>query len=134
MAAAKKGGAKPPETVEAFLRALDHPLAAGIRALRKRILALDPRIGEGIKWNAPSFFLEDHFATFKLRPETKIFLVLHTGAKPKARSRPFEVPDPAGLLTWPAKDRALLTLASSAEVKKHGAAIDGIVRSWISQL
>lgn len=134
MAAAKKGGAKPPETVEAFLRALDHPLAAGIRALRKRILALDPRIGEGIKWNAPSFFLEDHFATFKLRPETKIFLVLHTGAKPKARAKPIVVPDPEGLLTWPAKDRALLTLASSAEVKKHGAAIDGIVRSWISQL
>ena len=131
MAAAKKAKA---DDVEVFLAGLEHPHLAGIRALRKRILALDPRIGEGIKWNAPSFYLADHFATFKLRPEAKIQLVLHTGAKPKARAKTFEVPDPACLLTWPAKDRALLELASSAEVKKHGAAIEAILRSWISQL
>ena len=60
--------------------------------------------------------------------------MLHTGAKPKARAKPLAVPDPEGLLTWPAKDRALLTLASSADVKRHGAAIDAVLRSWISQL
>ncbi|HKH48386.1 MAG TPA: DUF1801 domain-containing protein [Thermoanaerobaculia bacterium] len=69
--------------VDAFLATLEHPHKESIQALRSLILSLDPRIREEIKWNAPSFLIQDHFATFKLHPPTSIQLVLHTGAKPR---------------------------------------------------
>ncbi|HEY1013276.1 MAG TPA: hypothetical protein VGE07_11265, partial [Herpetosiphonaceae bacterium] len=70
------------QTVAEFLDELDHPHKPAIAALREQILALDPRIREGIKWNAPSFALGDDFATFKLRPAETIQIVLHPGARP----------------------------------------------------
>ncbi len=120
--------------VEAFLDALDHPHAAGIRHLRERILALDPRIGEEVKWNAPSFRLDDHFATFKLHPPTAIRLVLHAGAKARKPPRPFTLRDPEGLVTWAAPDRCLVTVAGSeAAVAKAGAIAD-LLGQWMRQL
>lgn len=53
-------------TVSDFIAGLTHPHKAGIELLRAMILGLDARISEEIKWNAPSFKLNDHFATFKL--------------------------------------------------------------------
>ena len=55
-------------SVEAFLATLEHPHKEGVKALRKAILGVDARIREEIKWNAPSFCIEDHFATFRLQP------------------------------------------------------------------
>ena len=42
--------------VDAFMKTLKHPLADLAEALRRVILAVDPAIGEEIKWNAPAFF------------------------------------------------------------------------------
>lgn len=121
-------------TVADFLTALDHPHKAAIGRIRSMVLGLDPRLTESIKWNAPSFQLEDHFATFKLHPPTKIALVLHRGAKPKGPPKAFAVDDPAGLLTWPAPDRALVTLGSEAELLAHEGALRRILEQWIAQL
>lgn len=121
-------------TVSQFLLQTDHPQRAGIERLRELILGLDPRIDEEIKWNAPSFKLDDHFATFKLHPPKNIQLVLHTGAKGRSGTRRFEIDDPAGLLAWPATDRCVLTLASSEALAVHEVAVLGIVRQWIAQL
>lgn len=120
--------------VAAFIQTLQHPHKAGIETLRGLILGLDSRITEEIKWNAPSFRITDHFATFKLFPPKNIQLVLHTGAKAKSDEREFSVDDPAGLLKWPATDRCVLTLSSSAELKTHQAAVVQILRQWIAQL
>ncbi|MFO0613331.1 MAG: DUF1801 domain-containing protein [Polyangiaceae bacterium] len=121
-------------TVKNFLAALDHPHKAAIERIRSMVLGLDPRITESIKWNAPSFQLEDHFATFKLHPPTKIALVLHTGAKAKGPPMAFAVDDPAGLMTWPAPDRALVTLKSEADLLAHEGALRRILEQWIAQL
>jgi len=45
-----------PQAVDAYMRALKHPLAGLVAELRETILAADPSIGEEIKWNAPAFF------------------------------------------------------------------------------
>jgi hypothetical protein len=45
-----------PAKVDAYMKALKHPLADVLAALRKIILKTDPAIGEEIKWNAPTFF------------------------------------------------------------------------------
>ena len=120
--------------VRAFLDALEHPQKAGIVRLRRIILGVDERIGEGIKWNAPSFFITEHFATFKVFPPKAIQLVLHTGAKPTGKPRTMKVPDPAGLLKWPAPDRCVLTLPTEKALVEHEAAVVAILRHWIAQL
>lgn len=121
-------------SVSQLLAQTDHPHRAGIERLRELILDLDPRIGEEIKWNAPSFRLDDHFATFRLHPPKNIQLVLHTGAKGRSGARRFQIDDPAGLLTWPATDRCVLTLASREALATHEATVLGILRQWIAQL
>lgn len=120
--------------VTAYLASLDHPHRDGIERLRVLILGLDPRIGEEIKWNAPSFRIDDHFATFRLHPPKNIQLILHTGAKAKSNTRRFAIDDPDGLLTWPAIDRCVLMLPSTQALAAHETAVLRIVRQWIDQL
>ena len=98
------------------------------------ILEIDERVVEDIKWNAPSFKLDDHFATFRVTPPKNIQLILHTGAKAKANSKKFVIDDPEKLLQWPATDRCVLTLASAADLKKHRAPVIRIIRQWIAAL
>jgi hypothetical protein len=126
--------AKKTDDVEALLDALDHPRRAEIESVRALILGADPRIREGIKWNAPSYSVTDHFATFKLRPGDAVQVVFHTGAKGRADLPAVQVDDPAGLLTWAAPDRCVATLRDRADVEARGDALADVVRQWIAQL
>lgn len=123
-----------PESVGQLIAGLEHPHKSGIEKLRAMILATDKRISEEIKWNAPSFKIEDHFATFKIYPPKNIQLVLHTGAKAKGDARAFKIEDPDKLLKWPASDRAVLTLASEAELLSQQASVQRILKQWVAQL
>lgn len=119
-----------PAAVDAYIRALDHPLKAELEALRRLILGVHPDIGEGIKWNAPSFHLHDYFATTGLRANDHVQLVLHTGAKVKALPAPLKIDDDAKLLTWHAPDRASLKLASLADITSKADSLRHIVDQW----
>jgi hypothetical protein len=121
-------------SVTSLLRDLKHPHKAGIEALRRLILKLDQRITEEVKWNAPSFKLNDHFATFRIHPPENIQLILHTGAKGKSNARKFKVEDPDKLLAWPATDRCVLTLESTAALKARRKSVTRIIEQWIDQL
>jgi hypothetical protein len=122
------------ETVDAFLERLEHPQLAAIRLLRAAILSADPRIREGIKWNAPSFALGEHFATFKLRPVETVQIVLHTGARARPTPARITIDDPAGLLAWVAPDRAVVTFAGLDVARARQDALIDIVRQWAEQL
>lgn len=138
MATAKAGSkAKAPSpdssaAVDAFMAALDHPFHAEITLLREILLGADPTIAEGIKWNAPSFRTAEYFATTHLRGKGTIGLILHRGAK--ARELPAEglaVADPAGLLKWLSKDRAMIEFRQRAEIDSARAALATLIRQWI---
>ena len=87
---------------ETFLASLDHPAKPEILAIREVILAVDPTIGEGIKWNAPSFHTSEHFATMNLRVKAGIGVILHFGAKKNDISTTgVAIPDPGSLLVQP---------------------------------
>ena len=118
--------------VDALMAALDHPHEAGIAALREAILAVDPAIAEGVKWNAPSFRTHEYFATVHLRAKAGIGLILHLGAK--ARDLPacgLAIDDPDGLLRWLAKDRAQVAFADAADVRRRAPALQALLRAWI---
>ena len=118
--------------VVAFLRELDHPMKKEIESVRKLILGASPEIREGIKWNAPSFRTTDYFATFNLRTQDSVRLILHMGAKAKATAKTgVKVADPEGLLEWLAKDRCLVTLGDKKDIQARRAALKALVREWI---
>jgi len=127
-------GSTTTSSVDAFLAALDHPYKNGIQALRETILSLDTGILEEVKWNAPSFRFEDHFATFRLHPAPMFQLILHTGAKTKTSPKQFQLHDPAGLAKWATGDRCSLIFQSDEDALSKRDAVAEIVREWIAQL
>src|SRR5262245_43949230 len=88
-----------------YLNLLEHPHKSAVRAVRDLIISIDPRVKEEVKWNAPSFRIEEHFATFRLQPTPICQLVLHTGSKVRKGGIRMEIPDPNGLLKWVSADR-----------------------------
>lgn len=119
-----------PEVV-AFLAALEHPRKATLERVRAILLALGPEVTEGIKWNAPSFRTTEWFATFQLRLPDRVRLVLHLGAKVKARAARPEIADPDGLLEWLGKDRALVTILDEADARAKAKSLTAVLRAWI---
>jgi hypothetical protein len=120
--------------VAAFMAALDHPMAAEVAMLRDIVTAADPGVCERIKWNAPSFFFRDDFATVNLRPPG-VGLILHTGAKAKASADAgVTIDDPRSLLKWLAKDRAIVAFGDAAAIEANRPALTAILRQWIAQM
>ena len=121
--------------VAAYLDALDHPRRAELIAVRKIILGARPGISEGIKWNAPSFFFRDYFATTGVRSPEFVHVVLHTGAKVKASAtKGVQIADPSGMLEWHAKDRCSAKFFDMKDVKQKKAAFEAIIRQWTEQM
>ncbi|MBP2161828.1 MULTISPECIES: DUF1801 domain-containing protein [Asticcacaulis] len=120
-------------SVDDFIVALVSPRKAEIEAVRQIILASHPEISEGIKWNAPSFFYKDWFATFHLRAKSGIQIILHRGAKIKTAPMR-EIADPSGLLEWLAPDRATMRFADIDAIEARRGDLSSVIRAWISAL
>ncbi len=123
-----------PSEVDEFLATLEHPRKAEIEAVRAILLGADARIHESIKWNAPSFSTTEHFATFNLRPKDAVQVVLHFGARVRARSPEISIYDPSGMLKWVAKDRCIVVLMDMKEIESKKGALRSIVKQWIRQM
>lgn len=111
---------------------LEHAEKPAVQKLREIIMSVDASIGEEIKWNAPSFYTTEHFATFHLRAKKGVQVVLHLGAKPRpdADARK-HVADPAGLLEWRGADRATVTFAGLADVETKRDSFAKVLQQWI---
>src|SRR5215467_5301576 len=97
---ASKKTTKPSESdkVDEYMKRLKHPLSDVVEALRQIILKADPKIGEEVKWNAPSFFYTGemepfnpkeyrrYLVVFNLFKKDCIRLVFWGGAKVKDKS------------------------------------------------
>jgi Domain of unknown function (DU1801) len=119
----------------ALLDALNHPLRPVIDAVRDLIRKADPAVQEGVKWNAPSFYTTEHFATLHLRSPTCVQVVLHLGAKarPGVDLRPL-IAAPPGLLQWKDGSRATIMLYSREDVERQHAVLNDVLRVWIGQV
>lgn len=121
------------QAVAEFMAQLDHPCKAQVEAVRQIILGSDKSIAEGIKWNVPSFRTAEYFATFHLRAKEGIAVIFHLGAKVKEIPEGgIAVKDPAKLLKWLAKDRAIATFGDMEDVVASKAALQALVRQWIT--
>ena len=132
---AKKPAAGGASEVDAFLAKLNDPRKETIAAVRQAILEAAPDIGEGIKWNMPSFRTADYFATTNLNPKGGVRLILHTGAKAKASGvTGAAVPDPDRVLQWLAKDRAMVGFDGPGAVAAKRGALQAIIKAWVKLL
>ena len=140
--AGKTGKTPPPavKSVEEFMRGLDHPLAPALVLVCSTIRKASPRIGEGIKWNSPSFLLKEseaYFATVNVHARPKkgdcVGVIFHRGAKVSSAPGP-KIKDPDGILEWLGKDRAAAWFVDLKEVKAKKPALADVVRQWIAQV
>jgi hypothetical protein len=121
------------KAVDEFMTALAHSSKSEVQAIRSLILAADPSISEGIKWNAPSFRTTEYFATTNLREKNGVGVILHLGAK--VREIPpggMPIDDPEKLLRWLAQDRAAVVFKDMNDFNAKKSAILSIIRSWIT--
>lgn len=121
-------------SVDALLAARAHPLDAELQTLRRIIVEADPCIRESVKWNAPSYTIDEHFATFNLRRDDRLQIILHSGAKKRATKLEVRIDEPALTLQWQDSDRALLELRTMDEIERSRAAIVNVLRQWIAQV
>jgi len=126
----KKKTTKPSdeEQVASHMKALTHPLKDEMEEIRKIIKSVDKRIGERIKWNAPSYYYLQDMVTFgPARPGTpqgdKLLLVFH---------HPFIVKIKSELLEGDYKDRRLLYFGNMKEVKSNKKELMRIVSELIA--
>lgn len=118
--------------VDAFMAQLVHPARAEVVMLRALLLAADPSIAEGIKWKAPSFRVDEYFATIHLRVKQGVGLILHLGAKVKSMpAGGVRIADPHKLLTWLAPDRAMIQFRDVEQILAEQDALHSLVREWI---
>ncbi|GAA2170982.1 hypothetical protein GCM10009846_03230 [Agrococcus versicolor] len=117
--------------VDAFMDALEHPMAAHVQRIRLAILEREPRLTERIKWKAPSIAADDvDRVTFHLRPTDRVSLILHRGVRTVDDAVPFAFVDDAGLVSWITSERGQVTLAP-AEVDDRLDDLLRLVHAWV---
>jgi hypothetical protein len=123
------------QAVDEFMSKLDHPLKPEIQEVRRAILAANPAIAEGIKWNAPSFRTSEYFATTNLRAKAGIGVILHLGAKVRdVGPEGVSISDPEKLLKWLAPDRAVIEFRDMQDFTTKRAAFERLVRDWVAHV
>ena len=121
--------------VDSQLATLEHPHRDAIVRICELLRSADPRVTGAVKWGAPSFAVDEHFATFQLRAKQGVMLVMHFGAKKReVLPERASIPDPTGLLTWVAEDRAVVGFADLADVEAKASPFVTVVRAWIAAI
>jgi len=104
-----------------------------VGSLRASILAADPRITEHVKWNAPSFVVDEtDRVTMRLHPKGGVQLIFHRGAKVRDDTATFRFDDPSGLLKWATPDRGILMIETEEDAAAKAPVITDLVRRWVA--
>jgi uncharacterized protein YdeI (YjbR/CyaY-like superfamily) len=131
-------GISEPEKVDEFMNHLNHPLVDVVKYLRKVILSIDVRIGEGIYWNAPTFYYTGKMEPFEPK-EYKRYLVGFVFNKQDCVRLVFLrgglIEDESGLLEGDYKDgRRLATFKNIEEVKNKESALKNILSKLLYKM
>jgi hypothetical protein len=121
------------DSVADYIAGLTPPLREEVETLRRAILAAADGIKEEIKWNAPSFFTGEHFATMRLNGKVPLQLILHLGAKKSFIARD-AIEDPDGLLQWLGPDRACISFPAPGSVAARVAWVQNVVSQWVQHV
>jgi len=115
-------GGRSPEVDEWFER-YDNPMKPLAQQVREAILDADPRVGETIKWQAPTFVYRGNIASFFPKSRAHVTLMFHTGAS---------LDDPTGLLQGDGAVARAARFVDDAELARTRGALQAIVQSWVA--
>lgn len=131
-------GISEPEKVDEFMRTLNYPLKDVLQYLREFILSIDPKIGEGIFYNAPVFYYTGKMKPFNPKDYKRYIVGSNLFKKDTLRMiflRGASVTDPAKILEGDYKDgRRLLSLKSIEDVKSKEKALKSIIKELVKNI
>jgi hypothetical protein len=137
---ASKKTTKPSESdkVDEYMKRLKHPLSDVVEALRQIILKTDPKIGEEVKWNAPSFFYTGEMEPFNPKEYRRYLVVFNLFKKDCIRLVFWggaKVKDTSGFLEGDYADgRRLAMFYGMNDVKSKQAKLQKIVKQQLKLL
>lgn len=131
-------GISEPEKVDEFMQHLTYPLKEVLQYLREFILQTDPKIGEGIFYNAPVFFYTGTMKPFNPKDYKRYIVGSNLYRKDTLRIiflRGASVKDPTNILEGDYKDgRRLLSFKSIDDVKGKEEALRNIIKELIDKI
>ena len=131
-------GISDPGKVDEFIGRLEHPLSEAVQYLRKSILSTDKKIGEGIFWNAPTFYYTGKMKAFNPKDYKRYIVGFNLFKKDCIRLiflRGAGVKDPSGLLEGDYKDGRRLALFNSLDdVKKKEKDLKKIIKQLLKEI
>jgi uncharacterized protein YdhG (YjbR/CyaY superfamily) len=107
--------------VEAWFARYENPMKDVVLRVRDIVLGADERIGECIKWQAPTFTFEGNLASFYPKSKQHASLMFHAGAR---------IPGRHPRLEGTGDTSRVLKIGSVAEAEAARRDIERIVRAW----
>ena len=108
--------------VNAWFKKYDNPMKAVVQRVREIIMAADDRIGETIKWQAPTFIYKGNLASFFPRSKKHASLMFHTGA---------EISGDFPNLEGEGEKARTMKFLDLEEVEARKDELEAIVKAWI---
>ncbi len=116
-------GGHAPE-VDDWFEDYDNPQKDLVLAVREAVLGTDERIGETIKWKAPTFVYRGNIASFFPKAKKHVTLMFHTGAS---------LDDPEGVLQGDGDTSRSASVADADDLEAKRPGLEAVLRSWLAQ-
>jgi uncharacterized protein YdhG (YjbR/CyaY superfamily) len=107
--------------VDAWFARYENPMKPVVERIREIVVAADERMGECIKWQAPTFIYKGNLASFFPKSKQHASLMFHTGA---------QIPGKHPLLTGGGDTSRVMKIGSVAEANSSKRDIERIVKAW----
>jgi len=111
--------------VDEWFERYENPMKAVVMRMRDIILAVDPRVGECIKWQAPTFTFEGNIASFFPKSKRHASLMFHRGA---------EIPGRHPILEGGGATGRFVKIASVEEANQRAKDLSAVIRAWIDMM
>lgn len=108
--------------VDAWMAVYDNPQKDLVDMIRKAILAVDDRVKESIKWQAPTFEYKGNIASFFPRAKKHASLMFHKGA---------EIPGDFPNLVGDGKEARQMKFADADDFAAKRSELESVIRAWI---
>jgi hypothetical protein len=109
------------QEVDAWMAAYDNPQRALVQAVREAVLAADPRVGECIKWQAPTFTYKGNIASFFPKAKAHVSLMFHKGGT---------IPGTFPGLEGDGPEARTFKIADAADLAARRGDLQTVVRAW----
>jgi hypothetical protein len=108
--------------VDDWFARYENPMKPVVARMREIILAVDPRVRECIKWQAPTFTFEGNIASFFPKSKHHASLMFHQGAK---------IPGHHSILEGSGGTARFVKMASLEEADERASELGAVIRAWI---